>query len=99
LLNEYCIVFPDHSDPSPGARLPDSDDVLAKWMALSGDERRLIGDANMHAPGRQLDPMQVRRDLLRLRQWEGRRRGEAVMRVGTEQRGRSPRLRGERLVG
>jgi hypothetical protein len=78
LLNEYCVVFPDQSEASADGRLPDSDDVLAKWMALSGDERRLIADANMHVPGRQLDPMQVRRDLLRLRQWEGRRRAEAV---------------------
>jgi hypothetical protein len=78
LLNEYCVVFPDQSDQARGERLPDSDDVLAKWMALSGDERRLIADANMHIPGRQLDPMQVRRDLLRLREWEGRRRAEAV---------------------
>jgi hypothetical protein len=78
LLNEYCVVFPDQSDASANERLPDSDDVLAKWMALSGDERRLISDANMHAPGKQLDPMQVRRDLLRLREWEGRRRAEAV---------------------
>jgi hypothetical protein len=77
LLNEYCVVFPDRSDPAQ-ERLPDADDVLAKWIALSGDERSLIADANMHAPGRQLDPMQVRRDLLRLREWEGRRRSEAV---------------------
>ena len=76
LLNEYCVVFPDQSDPGLDSRLPDSDDVLAKWMALSGDERRLIADANMHVPGRQIDPMQVRRDLLRLREWEGRRRSE-----------------------
>jgi hypothetical protein len=78
LLNEYCVVFPDQSDPVLDPRLPDSDDVLAKWMALSGDERRLIADANMHVPGKQLDPVQVRRDLLRLRQWEGRRRAETV---------------------
>ena len=39
-------------------------------MALTGDERRLIVDANMHLPGRQLDPAQVRRDLARLRRWE-----------------------------
>jgi hypothetical protein len=77
LLNEYCVVFPDR-DELAGERLPDSDDVLAKWMALTGDERRLIGDANMHAPGKQLDPMQVRRDLWRLREWEGRRRVEQV---------------------
>ena len=78
LLNEYCVVFPDESDPALDSRLPDSDDVLAKWMALSGDERRLIADANMHAPGRQIDPMQVRRDLLRLRSWQTRQRGEAL---------------------
>jgi hypothetical protein len=41
-------------------------------MALHGDERRLIEDANMHLPGRQVDPSQVRRDLRRLREWEGR---------------------------
>jgi hypothetical protein len=73
LLNEYCVGFPDRDETELGARLPDSDDVLAKWMALQGDERRLIADANMHIPGRQVDPGQVRRDLLRLRAWEGRR--------------------------
>ena len=73
LLNEYCVVFPELGAEAAGGRLPDADDVLAKWMALSGDERGLIGDANMHAPGKQLDPALVRRDLLRLREWEGRR--------------------------
>ena len=61
------------SGPSVSARLPDSDDVLAKWMALTGDERRLIATANMHLPGRQVDPKQVRRDLWRLSQWERER--------------------------
>ena len=70
LLSEYCIAFPDDSRPYGSARLPDSDDVLAKWMALTGDERRLISTANMHLPGRQLDPAQVKRDLWRLSQWE-----------------------------
>ena len=70
LLNEYCIAFPDDSRPYGSARLPDSDDVLAKWMALTGDERRLVATANMHLPGRQLDPAQVKRDLWRLSQWE-----------------------------
>jgi hypothetical protein len=70
LLNEYCVTFPDETRPYGSARLPDSDDVLAKWMALTGDERRLISSANMHLPGRQLDPAQVRRDLWRLSQWE-----------------------------
>jgi len=44
--------------------------VLAKWMALTADEHRLIATANMHLPGRQLDPGQVKRDLWRLAQWE-----------------------------
>lgn len=73
LLNEYCVEFPDETRPYGSARLPDSDDVLAKWMALTGDERRLIATANMHLPGRQVDPKQVRRDLWRLSQWERER--------------------------
>jgi len=70
LLTEYCVAFPDESRPYGSPRLPDSDDVLAKWMALTGDERRLIGEANMHLPGRQVDPERVRRDLARLARWE-----------------------------
>jgi hypothetical protein len=70
LLNEYCVTFPDETRPYGSARLPDSDDVLAKWMALTGDETRLISTANMHLPGRQLDPVRVKRDLWRLSQWE-----------------------------
>jgi hypothetical protein len=70
LLNEYCVAFPDETRPYGSTRLPDSDDVLAKWMALTGDERRLIATANMHLPGRQLDPARVKRDLWRLSQWE-----------------------------
>jgi hypothetical protein len=73
LLNEYCVEFPDEERPYGSPRLPDSDDVLAKWMALTGDERRLIAQANMHLPGRQVDPKQVRRDLWRLGQWERQR--------------------------
>jgi len=73
LLNEYCVEFPDETRPYGSARLPDSDDVLAKWMALTGDERRLIGTANLHLPGRQVDPKLVKRDLWRLGQWEGER--------------------------
>ena len=73
LLNEYCVAFPDRSEPSPGQRLPDADDVLAKWMSLRAGERELISVANMHVPGRQVDPGQVRRDLMRLREWRARR--------------------------
>jgi hypothetical protein len=78
LLSEYCVTFPDETRPYGSARLPDSDDVLAKWMALTGDEARLISTANMHLPGRQLDPTRVKRDLWRLSQWErGRMRSAA----------------------
>jgi len=76
LLSEYCVAFPDESRPYGSARLPDSDDVLAKWMALTGDERRLIGEANMHLPGRQVDPERVRRDLVRLARWESEHAAE-----------------------
>jgi hypothetical protein len=72
-LNEYCVGFPDHSRPYGSARLPDSDDVLAKWMALTADERGLIEGANMHLPGRQVDPERIRRDLQRLALWERER--------------------------
>jgi len=70
LLSEYCVAFPDETRPYGSHRLPDADDVLAKWMALSADERGLIDEANMHLPGRQLDPDDVRRDLARLSRWE-----------------------------
>jgi hypothetical protein len=63
LLNEYCVEFPDETRPYGSPRLPDSDDVLAKWMALQGDERRIISEANLHLPGRQHDPRQIQRDL------------------------------------
>jgi hypothetical protein len=78
LLNEYCVAFPDHTRPYGSARLPDSDDVLAKWMALHADERRLIEEANMHLPGRQIDPERVRRDLARLARWEREAAGGAT---------------------
>jgi hypothetical protein len=73
LLNEYCVEFPDESRPFGSPRLPDSDDMLAKWMALNGDERRLIAEANLHLPGRQIDPRQVQRDIWRLGRWERER--------------------------
>ena len=47
--------------------------MLAKWMALKGDERRLITAANMHLPGRQVDPRQLQRDIWRLGRWERER--------------------------
>jgi Ni/Co efflux regulator RcnB len=83
LLSEYCVTFPDETRPYGSARLPDSDDVLAKWMALTGDERRIIATANMHLPGRQVDPKQVRRDLWRLSQWEQERLREQSRGAGS----------------
>jgi hypothetical protein len=73
LLSEYCVEFPDLAGGEGRARLPASDDVLAKWMALTSDEDRVIRRANMHLVGRQLDPARLRRDLWRLAEWERRR--------------------------
>jgi hypothetical protein len=64
LLSEYCVKFRDSDD-----RLPDADDVLAKWMALQWDEKHLLGIANLDHVGTQLDPEMVRRDLDSVRQW------------------------------
>ncbi|HEY1597230.1 MAG TPA: hypothetical protein VGF74_17660 [Thermoleophilaceae bacterium] len=75
LLSEYCVEFPDLTRAISQSRLPDSDDMLAKWMALTGDEEHLIRNANMHLPGRQVDPGRVRRDLWRLAEWERQQRG------------------------
>jgi len=63
LLGEYCVAF-----GSP--RLPPSDDVLAKWLALTGDERGLLASARVHPVGRQIAPERVRRDLARLALWQ-----------------------------
>jgi hypothetical protein len=77
LLSEYCVRFPDaHAEPATGGWLPDADDVLAKWMGLRADEKRLIGAANMNLPGRQHDPEMVRRDLAFLRAWRRHRSHE-----------------------
>jgi hypothetical protein len=79
LLSEYCVEFPDLAGGDRRTRLPASDDVLAKWMALTSDEDRVIRRANMHLVGRQLDPARVRRDLWRLAEWERRRqRGREI---------------------
>lgn len=64
LLSEYCVRFED-----AGERLPDADDVLAKWIAVSGGERELIATANLNPPGHQIDPGHLRRDLDRLQEW------------------------------
>ena len=69
-LSEYCVRFRDGSEPEAGERLPDADDVLAKWLALRMDEKHTLGTANVHPLGRQLDPAMVRRDLVALQRWE-----------------------------
>ena len=51
LLSEYCVEFPDRDERVYGPKLPDSDDVLAKWMMIRADEQRLI-QRRQHAPAR-----------------------------------------------
>jgi hypothetical protein len=85
MLSEYCIEFPDRTRPFGSTRLPDSDDVLAKWMALTADEHALIEQANMHLAGRQIRVAKAKRDLARLACWERER---------TESRKRAPRRAG-----
>jgi hypothetical protein len=83
LLSEYCVEFPDLTGEGGRARLPASDDVLAKWMALTSSESRVIRRANMHLVGRQLDPARVRRDLWRLGEWERRRHRRLQLGAGS----------------
>lgn len=86
IVGEYCVEFPDQTRPYGSARLPDSDDVLAKWIRLTADERGLIEQANMHLPGRQIRVAKARRDLARLASWERERTtalGRAPRRVGS----------------
>ena len=64
LLTEYCVRFED-----AGERLPNADDVLAKWIAVTAGEHDVIAIANLDPPGRQVDPAHVRRDLERLQAW------------------------------
>jgi hypothetical protein len=78
LLSEYCVEFPDRERPYGSARLPASDDVLAKWMALTADERRLIESANLHLAGRQHDPDAVRADIAMLGRWDRERDASAL---------------------
>lgn len=75
LLSEYCVRFADGSDPEAGERLPDADDVLAKWLALRMDEAHTLELANVHPLGRQLDPQMVRRDLASVLSWRSKEVG------------------------
>lgn len=78
ILNELCVRFPDKDEEGADQRLPDADDVLAKWLALRGDELALLAEANVDRPGTQIDPAQIRRDLLRLQEWAGTSGGLAT---------------------
>ena len=69
VLSEYCVRFRDRSEGGD-ERLPDADDVLAKWLALRMDEQQTLRTANVHPLGRQLDPAMVRRDLAALQSWK-----------------------------
>jgi hypothetical protein len=73
-LHEYCVIFPDEPGPNGASSpLPNSDDVLAKWMALTGDETLFLAGANLHHAGRQVSIAQIRSDIWRLSRWEGSR--------------------------
>ena len=56
-------------------------------MALTADERGLINGANMHLPGRQIDPDLIRRDLQRLARWERERAGGRPVAAGRQAEG------------
>lgn len=68
-LSEYCVDFPDREETELGSRLPDADDVLAKWMSLSSGERDFLTQTNLHQPGRQIDPAKVLVDIRRAEAW------------------------------
>ncbi len=73
LVGEHCIAFPNDTLTARGPRLPDADDVLAKWLLLTASERAALAGANMHLPGRQIPAARLRRDLARLARWEQER--------------------------
>jgi hypothetical protein len=55
-----------------------SDDVLAHWMALTGDEHGVIAAARIATPGSETSRRRIRRDLWRLREWERERTERAA---------------------
>jgi hypothetical protein len=86
LLHEYCVTFP--AAESNGSKvLPDSDDVLAKWMALSADEQRVLRHANMSLPGKALDPVAVARNIWQLGRFERERMREVAAELAAPRQG------------
>ncbi|MFN8110950.1 MAG: hypothetical protein U0Y82_14080 [Thermoleophilia bacterium] len=69
-VRELCVLFPEQGG---APALPTGDDVLAKWMTLRADERRLIRHANVGSPGSQVPLAELERDLASLRRWVARR--------------------------
>ena len=57
---------------TPAHRRRGAASKLIEWGTQRADERGLINEANMHLPGRQLDPDHVRRDIARLSEWASR---------------------------
>lgn len=78
-------------------RLTASDDLLAHWMALTGDEPGVIASARITTPGNELPRRRVRRDLWRLREWE-RERSEAAA-AGAREQASSALARRRRAAG
>lgn len=65
----------------PAQPLTATDDVLAHWMALTGDEPGVLASAWTSTPGGELSRRRARRDLWRLREWERRRTERAATTV------------------
>lgn len=79
LLGE-CRVQLGGLDPA-AEPLSASDDLLAHWMALTGDEQGVIAAARIATPGIETSRRRVRRDLWRLREWERERTERAAATV------------------
>lgn len=78
LLGE-CRVQLAGLDPTD--QLSAGDDLLAHWMALTGDEQGVIAAARIATPGSETSRRRVRRDLWRLREWERERTERAAATV------------------
>jgi hypothetical protein len=66
LLNEYCVEFPGHEPPVRERAVAG---LRRRPRQVDGADRRrarAVRRANLHQPGRQVDPKAVRRDLWRL---------------------------------
>jgi hypothetical protein len=69
-LCEHHIVFGKSGGHLPLHPLCASDDVLCKWMALTGDEHGVLHAAIGARPGSGLKLAKVHRDLGRLARWD-----------------------------